>query len=173
MTAALLRLRQGVRALTAWVRPVDDQAAAAYLSPRLLALFRQMRPGERQHSLNVLHTLLARGETHPALLTAALLHDCGKVRTSYWLWERAIVVIVKRLAPGRALKWGIGEPTGWRRPFVVNRQHPAWGAAMAQAAGADPLTVELIAGHQRKIDRSPSNELERLLVTLQVADDLN
>ncbi len=173
MTAALLRLRQGVRALTAWVRPVDDQAAAVYLSPRLLALFRQMRPGERQHSLNVLQTLQARGETHPALLAAALLHDCGKVRASYWLWERAIVVIVRRLAPERAIKWGIGEPTGWRRPFVVNQQHPAWGAAMAQAAGTDPLVVELIAGHQRKIDHIPSNEFERLLVTLQAADDLN
>lgn len=155
------------------MRPVNDQAAVMYLSPGLFVLFRQMRPGERQHSLNVFHTLQMRGETHPALLTAALLHDCGKARASYWLWERAIVVIVKRLAPERALKWGDGDPMGWRRPFVVNRQHPAWGAAMANAAGADPLTVELIAGHQCKIDHMPSNGYERLLTALQSADDLN
>lgn len=173
MTGALLRLRQGTRALRAWVHPVDDHIAAAYLSPSLLALFQQMRPGERQHSLNVLHTLQSRGETHPALNTAALLHDCGKARFPYWLWERAIVVIVGRLAPRRAIQWGASAPEGWRRSFVVNQQHPAWGAEMAAAAGADSLAVELIARHQCKLDHRPSNEFERLLVVLQAADDMN
>jgi hypothetical protein len=132
-----------------------------------------MRPGERQHSLSVLHTLQTRGETHPALLAAALVHDCGKARVPYWLWERAIVVIVTRLAPGRAVQWGQGTAQGWRRPFVVSQQHPTWGAEMAAAAGADPLTVELIAIHACMIDHPPSNEFEQLLAALQAADDLN
>jgi len=173
LAATLLRVRQGVRALRAWVYPVDDQIAMGYLSPPLLALFHQMRPGERQHSLNVLHSLRSHGETHPALLSAALLHDCGKARASYWLWERAMVVIVKRLAPERAVKWGGGEPKGWQRPFVVNQQHPKWGAEMAAAAGADALTVELIANHQSIVDTRPSTEFGRLVTEFQAADDLN
>ncbi len=167
------RLRQGLRALRAWVRPPDARCAAAYLSPPLLKLFEAMRPGEAQHSLNVLETLLATGESNPSLLAAALLHDAGKARAPYWLWERVIVVLARKFAPDRAIRWGEGEPDGWRRPFVINRQHPAWSAEMVAQAGADPLTIELIAHHQCKLDHPPQNEMERLLAALQAADDEN
>ncbi len=167
------RLRQGIRALLAWVRPVDDQLAADTLSPPLFALFRTMRAGERQHSLNVLQTLRARGESDPSLLRAALLHDVGKTRASFWLWERAFVVIARNLMPRRAQQWGAAEPSGWRRPFVISQQHPAWGAEMAAEAGADPLCVDLIGRHQHKLILPPMTESDRLLAALQAADEAN
>lgn len=168
---ALYRLQQGLRALTAYTRPVDLDTARAYLAPPLLDLFLRMRRSEQQHSLNVLHALRAAGHTHPDLMTAALLHDVGKSRAPYHLWDRALVVLAGVFAPRRAGAWGAAEsPTGWRRPFVVAAQHPAWSAAMAGAAGASAGAVQLIARHQEKLDRPPRDDIERLLGVLIAAD---
>jgi hypothetical protein len=138
-----------------------------------MMLFTTLRPGEAQHSLHVLETLIAMGETHPSLLSAALLHDVGKARAPYWLWERVLIVLTRKIAPNRVHEWGQGDPTGWRRPFVVNQQHPAWGAALVTDAGADPLTIELIARHAEKLAHPAQTEPERLLIALQAADDQN
>jgi hypothetical protein len=177
MTDARGRLRQGIRALAAWLRPVDNHEAIETLSTDLLRLFQQMRPGERQHSLNVYRLLVTRGETDPRLLTAALLHDCGKARAPYWLWERVIVVLARHIAPKATIRWGKGEPVGWRRPFVINTQHPTWGADMVAAVGTDPLVVALIREHQTKLahiaEAVPLDEFTRLLTLLQAADDAN
>jgi hypothetical protein len=172
---SVARLRQGLRALTAWSRPVDTALAASVLSPPLLDLFRRMRRSEQQHSLNVLRTLRGWGYADPALMVAALLHDVGKIRAAYHLWDRVLVVLVRAVAPRRAARWGyeINEPVGWRRPFVINFQHPRWSAEMAAQAGADPLAVELIARHQRKIRHEPQTHTEELLVALQAADNAN
>jgi len=146
------RLRQGIRALFAWTRPVDIALAASFLSPSLLTLFRQMRRSEQQHSLNVLRTLRGWGYDDPSLMTAALLHDVGKSRYPFYLWDRTIVVLVKAAAPSLAKRWGSGSPTGLRRPFAVSFQHPQWSAEMARAAGADPLSVALIEAHQQPLN---------------------
>jgi hypothetical protein len=168
------RIRQGLRALGAWGRGVDDDLAAQVLSPALLALFRRMRRAERQHSLNVLRTLRAQGHADPVLLTAALLHDVGKIRAPFFLWERVIVVLIKAAAPKTARRWGSGDnPTGWRRPFVISFQHPRWSAEMVAAAGGDPRVVRLIAAHQMHLERAPQTDDERLLAILQTADDAN
>jgi hypothetical protein len=168
------RIRQGLRALAVWGRRVNNEPAAQVLSPALLALFLKMRRAERQHSLNVLQTLRAQGHADPALLTAALLHDVGKIRAPYYLWERVIVVLVKAAAPQTARRWGSGdEPTGWRRPFVINYQHPRWSADMVAAAGGDPRAVRLIAAHQTHLTHTPQTDDERLLSILQAADDAN
>lgn len=167
------RLRQGLRALFSWARPVDMNLAAATLSPSLLALFRQMRRSEQQHSLNVLRTLRGWGYNDPALMMAALLHDVGKSRYPFYLWDRTIVVLVKAAMPKLARHFGEGSPTGLMRPFAVSFQHPQWSAEMVKAAGADPLAISLIEAHQRHIDGEPQNEMEQLLVALQAADDEN
>jgi putative nucleotidyltransferase with HDIG domain len=167
------RLRQGLRAIRAWFRKPDISQAGLYLSPPLMGVFGMLRPGEAQHSLHVLETLIHMGESNPSLLVAALLHDVGKARFPYTLPERVIVVLTRKFFPALAERWGNGDPNTWRRPFVISRQHPTWSAEIVSRAGADPLAIELIAAHQRKLDHAPHDETERLLVALQAADDEN
>lgn len=180
-----MRFRQGIRALASPLRPVDDALAAQYLSPALLALFMRMRRSERQHSLRVLQTLYQRGQTDPALMQAALLHDVGKTRAPFFLWERVIVVLTKAAAPALARRLGFGELSGrkWpdlvnvRRPFLISYQHPRWSAEMVSAAGGDSRTVWLIAAHQDHDAQTAQDEFQReltpLLAALQAADDAN
>jgi hypothetical protein len=121
--------------------------------------------------MDVYHKLVTQGETSPDLLVAALLHDVGKSRYPLHLWERVLIVLVKALFPTRAKRWGAGAPFGWRRPFVIAEQHPAWGAEMATRAGASPLTVELICKHQHPSPSESQSEVEALLQKLQAVDD--
>jgi len=132
---------------------VPDQTgielAQSILSPQLLVLFLELQPSEINHSFEIARSLITSGKKDPDLLAAALLHDVGKSRSPLNLWERAIVVLAKRLFPATYQKWGTsGDMQGWRRIFVVAEQHPAWGAEMAAAAGASQLTVNLIRRHQ-------------------------
>lgn len=172
---ATTRLRQGLRALSAWARPVDHDLAARYLTPSLMALFRQMRRSEQLHSLNVLRMLRAAGHDEPPLMVAALLHDVGKSRAPFHLWDRTVVVLVKAVAPGLARRWGYSrpEPAGLLRPFVISYQHPRWGAELVAGAGGDSAAVALIARHQDRLNGAPQTEVERLLIALQAADDAN
>src|SRR5256885_13974007 len=156
------RFRQGIRALLAWARPVNIQQASKVLSPELLALFHKMRRSEQQHSLNVLRTLQGWGYDDPALLTAALLHDVGKTRAPFHLWDRVLVVLTRAAAPALAKQLGQNPPKGLSRPFAVSYQHPDWSAEMVAAAGAAPLVVELIASHQHHLDHAPQNDMEHL-----------
>lgn len=171
--SAAYRLRQGIRALGSWLRPVDDTQAEATLSPALVALYRQMRRSERQHSLRVLRSLISAGHTDPDLLVAALLHDVGKTRTHFFLPEKVLVVLVKAAAPPLYRRWGCGPARGWRRPFAVSVQHPVWGAEMVAAAGGSPLAVELIRRHAESLEPEERTHADNLLRALQGVDDLN
>lgn len=167
------RFRQGVRALGAWLQPVDDEQASQYLSRPLFALYGQMRRSERQHSLRVLNALLTAGCTQPDLLGAALLHDVGKIRLSFFLPEKVIVVLTKAFFPALYARWGSGSARGWRRPFAVSVQHPAWGAEMVAAAGGSSLMVELIRRHADPLPDPLETEADQLLAALQMVDDQN
>jgi hypothetical protein len=173
---AAYRFQQGLRALGAWFRPVDDDLARSYLTPPLAALYSSMRRSERQHSLRVLSDLLAQGHRDPDLLAAALLHDVGKTTVPFSIPEKVIVVLVKAFAPGLYRRWGSGSPRGWRRPFAVSVQHPEWGAALVAQAGGSARTVDLIQRHADSLPNSPTatdSDTERLLRVLQQVDDRN
>lgn len=168
----LYRTRQFWFALTA--RPTQNDLAHAghFLTPELLQLFLQMQPGEQAHSLEVFRQLQDQGETNRDLLAAALLHDVGKSRCPLRLWERVLIVLVRAAVPGQAAAWGQGQPRGWRRSLVVAEQHPAWGAQMAEQAGASPKTVELIRRHQEEIFADHRSDPGiALLIRLQSVDN--
>lgn len=171
--SAATRLRQGLRALTAWSRPVDEALASSVLSPEQMRLFRRMRRGEQLHSLNVLRAVRAAGHRDPDLLVAALLHDVGKTVGPFRLHERVLVVLVRRLFPTLYHHWGQSEPRSWRRPFAISLRHPEWSAQMVAGAGGSPRAVELVRRHMEKVPDPPRDETERLLLALQAADDRN
>ena len=168
---ARYRIQQGLRALFAFSQPVERELAARYLTPDLLACFDTMRRGEQQHGLSVLRQLLAEGSIPDDLGVAALLHDVGKSRYPFPVWEKTLVVLVRAFAPRLFDRLSAGQETNRLcRPFVLGVHHPAWSTEIARAAGASERAVWLIAHHA---DNPASHPHLQLLERLQAADDAN
>lgn len=170
------RARQFWHALIAFPAPEELAQVEEILAPAQMALFRQMHRSEQAHSLQIFLQLRARYEQQADVWVAALLHDVGKSCYPLTIWERVVIVLGRAWFPGRVKAWGQGEPRGWKRPFVVAEQHPAWGAEMAQQAGASPLAVSLIGRHQEPLalSNAPGAFLsleDRLLLALQTLDE--
>ncbi len=154
--------------LVLW-RPIDDRPAEATLAPGGLALYRRMSKADRAHSLRLLRWLQAHGETDPNLLSAALLHDCGKAASRLAVWQRTLKVLLKLVAPAAWQRLARpSQPDGWRYPFFVLQTHPRLGAAWAEAAGLDPIIVWLILYHET--DPHPGDAHYHLMCALQRAD---
>jgi hypothetical protein len=169
------RLRQGLRAMFAFARPVDSALAADFLTPAQLALFLRMRRGEQLHSLNVLRAVLAQSaNTPPELAVAALLHDVGKSRYPTRLWQKTVAVLVRALLPSLFVRLSAQNPQDfWARPFAVYVHHPAWSAELLAQAGASESAIWLVAHHADDAARWRSHELFPLLQRLRMADDAN
>lgn len=168
------RLRQfwqnvAARPLTA----VAQSEVSAQLTPAEMTLFQHFSNSDQWHSYRVMKTLQAANHIHPDLLTAALLHDVGKTRAPLSVWERSWVVLGQVIWPKKTAVWGQDAPLGWKRPFVVKAQHPAWGADMAAAAGSSELAVGLIRRHQDTVPETAVSEMDHLLRHLQWADNQN
>ncbi|MCU0512061.1 MAG: HD domain-containing protein [Anaerolineae bacterium] len=174
--AAGYRLRQGVRALLAFARTVDEDLAARYLGPAHLALFRRMTRSEQLHSLNVLRTVLAQQPDTPAdLAVAALLHDCGKSRYALSVAQKTLAVVVGRALPALARRLSVETDrlTYWRAPFVVRRQHPAWSARLLADLGTPARVIWLVEHHAEPAAGHHAHPHAPLLQRLQRADDVN
>jgi len=159
------RVTQFFRTLGAAFLPVDETAAARYLTSNQLVLFRRMARAEQRHGIAVCQALESQGYQDRELLTAALLHDVGKVVAPPWLWERVMVVLAEWLLPAQAARWSEGAPRGLRRGFVTRRYHPAWGAELALKAGVSARAAGWIARHN-----DPPGE-DALLAALQQVDE--
>ena len=176
----LYRAGQFLRALAAQVPEKQLEQALQTLTPEAQALFRHQAAQDQHHALAVYHTLCRAGHQDPHLLAAALLHDSGKAAARLPAWQRAIIVILDRLAPRLLARLGhrhTGDspPQDWRRPFVVYVQHPEIGARWAEEAGCSHVTVALIRRHQEKPTDGPAltRDEDQLLAILQAADGVN
>ena len=166
------RIQQGLCALFAFIQPVDDDLAQQYLSPELMTCFRAMRRGEQLHSLHVLRTILAQGSTPDDLAVAALLHDAGKSRYPFPVWQKTLVVLVRAFAPRLYKHLSDGDETNLiQRPFVLSQHHPAWSAAMVSQAGANERAIWLIEHHADALDQWGNHPHFDLLQRLKAADD--
>ncbi|MBZ0298463.1 MAG: hypothetical protein K8J31_01925 [Anaerolineae bacterium] len=173
MTASY-RIRQGLRALFAFSQPVDDDLAAAFLTPTLMHVFRSLRRSEQLHSLKVLRTIQSQGSISPDLAVAALLHDAGKSRYPFPVWQKTLVVLVRAFLPRLFTRLSSGSERNLLcRPFVLSVQHPAWSADQVAAAGGSATAVWLIAHHADPLDRWADHPCVQLLKQLRDADDTN
>lgn len=142
------------------------------LPPRAFELFLHQDRGVQRHALDVAHTLKRSlripGELSPVeartLLSAALLHDCGKSSVRVRIWHQVFIVLSQ------------GLPHSWQHrlerkhsvlslPFRIAREHAYWGNQLARQAGLDLEVCRLIAEHH-----APTTRLGRLL---KEADDLS
>ncbi len=169
----MYRVKQFFGALTARIDEDDEQELLRLLTPSQRALFRRMASNDQRHSIKVCAALRHAGNDDPDLLAAALFHDVGKAAGPIWLWQRTLIVLCQRWAPG-LLQWlsrGSYQGTAlwWRKGFVINRVHPELGARWANEAGCSPTTVALIRRHQQPV-KSINNDQDRLLAALQWAD---
>ena len=165
------RSRQFWNALISPSKRVASEALLPHLNPAQLVLFRRMQPAEQVHAYQIFKRLEMSGQTTPDLLTAALLHDVGKILVPLSIFDRIVIVLGSHLFRKAALRWAEGTPHGWRLPFVVAEQHAGWGADLASQAGATPLMVELIRRHHDSPVRNPDSHTELLLAALQAADN--
>jgi len=167
------RASQFFHALFARLTPEDKLVIEKTLSPSLVEVFQRMSPSDQLHGLRVLRSICTAGEADPTLCAAALLHDAGKSRHPFRLWDRIVVVLGTALIPDAIERWGAGEPRGWRRPFVIAAQHPQWGAEIVRAAGGREELITLISRHQEIPVSHPRSEIDRDLLRLQQADGNN
>ncbi len=148
LSACRYRLAQLGWSVRARVSPEDRAWVDLLLSPAERELFHRMPLFDQAHALEVARDLDAEG-ADPALLRAALLHDCGKTLPprSVPLPYRGLVVLLRAVSPRllRALarRWG---PL-W--PIYLHVHHAEIGAQELERLGADPRVVEIVRAHQR------------------------
>ncbi len=173
------RLRQFRRGWGATISAADHAEVERLLTPAGAALFARMPADAQAHSLRVLHSLQAAGDTPPDLAAAALLHDVGKAAAGeagvyLGLWLRGPLVLLEAWRPDLLVRWAAPRPeAGLRYAFYVQQQHPQMGADWARAAGCSELTCWLIAHHQEQAPAPYTAAAKEYLARLQWADGRN
>ncbi len=172
--AVRYRVGQFLRAMTAHQAVSERRLgrATATLSPEARRLFARQAPQDQRHALDVYEALLEQGHTDDSLLTAALLHDVGKVAVDASPWKRGLFVLAEHFAPDALAQLCQSERGNQEHVLATYANHPEIGARWADAAGCSTLTVDLISRHEQKIG-TWRTERDRLLAVLQAADRAN
>ncbi len=148
-----------------------------YLTIEQWSLFNQLQPGEKNHAIMVFTKLLDQGDDQRELLTAALLHDIGKLRYHLNPIEKAVVVLIKAIHPGLAHRWGSMPVNGWDglprwcKAFILAENHAEWGADLARQAGASPMIESLIRRHHAGVNLAEDEAITSLLRKLETVDN--
>jgi hypothetical protein len=113
-------------------RPPDvaeDMWAESNLLTGEVGLWRRMSNQDRRHSAKVARRFVAaRPHATRAEIAGALLHDVGKIECGLGTWGRVVASVV-------------GPRTDRFRRY---HDHEHIGSLLAQTAGSEPATVELI-----------------------------
>ena len=110
--------------------PGEEEWATTQLLPGERELWQRMSNQDRRHSAIVGRRFVAaRPQATRAEVAGALLHDVGKIECGLGTWGRVAATIVGRRG----------------RRFTLYHDHEQIGADLAQRAGSEPETVDLIA----------------------------
>lgn len=107
----------------------DEEWAESQLLSGELALWRRMSNQDRRHSAKVARRFVeARPSATRAEIAGALLHDVGKLECGLGTWGRVVASVA-------------GPRTERFRRY---HDHEHIGSLLAEAAGSEPATVDLI-----------------------------
>ncbi|EHQ90287.1 HD domain-containing protein [Desulfosporosinus youngiae] len=158
----LYRINQFILAVFPRINPSEKNWALGYLSPEAKELFLQQSLPEQRHAINVAKSIL---ETNPPisledlqnLITAALLHDCGKSLVSIRLWQRVYIVLMQKTPQSLRSRLEKGRSV-FAFSLRIDVQHALWGESLAKKAGLNSAVCLLIREHH-----TPSTYLGRIL----------
>jgi hypothetical protein len=157
------RVRQFFDALHPHVSAEMRADAYRYLNDAQRTVFESMTLRDQQHGIEVLRRVRrSADEEDAALFAASLLHDCGKGPVR--LWQRVAYVLLAAAAPWLLRRIAVENGGGWRRTLWRLLHHPALGARIVAATGADADTV-------RMIGEQDTAEPDARLALLQAADE--
>ncbi|SPF50747.1 conserved hypothetical protein [Candidatus Desulfosporosinus infrequens] len=156
------RLYQFARAFFPQLDFTEIKWAKDTLSTEAYLLFLKQSRSEQRHALDVAQSIMNYKNTLSSsdfhnLLTAALLHDCGKSNVTIRLWHRVFIVLMQNMPQPI---WSRLETshTVFSLPIKISTQHATWGECLAQKAGLNPEICLLIREHH-----APNTELGRIL----------
>jgi hypothetical protein len=110
--------------------PVDVEWARSHLLPGEWELWRQMSNQDQRHTVKVARRFVGvRPQSTRSEIAGALLHDVGTIECGLGTWGRVAATVVGRRG----------------RRFTLYHDHEQIGADLAQAAGSEPETVDMIA----------------------------
>ncbi|HBV87994.1 HD domain-containing protein [Desulfosporosinus sp.] len=163
------RVHQFLRAIFPHVDPSEINWALNHLSPEASELFLQQSLPEQRHSIDVAKTIIKTKvplafDDFQNLMTAALLHDCGKSFISLRIWQRVYIVLVHKMPQ---LLWPYFKRghSIFAVSLKIDASHALWGGSLAEKAGLNPMVCLLIREHH-----TPTTDLGRIL---EQADNIN
>jgi hypothetical protein len=156
------RVHQFVQAFFPDIRITEIAELTEILSPQAKTLFLKQSRAEQRHALDVTKDLMSYEDTllpndFHDLITAALLHDCGKTLLPIRLWQRVYIVMMQQMPQSLWDRLEKG-PKFLAGPLKTASYHALWGSNLAQNSGLNSRVCLLIREHH-----APSNKLSHLL----------
>ena len=142
--------------------PADETWALDHLLDGERRLWRQMSPSDRRHAVGVARETVHRlgpDRARREVVAAALLHDVGKVASSFGTLARAgVTASAMALGRDRIVGWAgdgadLGRPSSTRARAGSYLTHDRVGAAMLRDAGSAAVTVSWAAEHHLPPER--------------------
>jgi len=156
------RIHQFFRAIFPHLNQTDINWAMNHLSPEASELFLQQSQPEQRHAIDVANSIIKANtllsfHDFQNLITAALLHDCGKSLVSIRLWQRVYIVLMHNMPH---FLWSRLErgPSLFSIPLKIDKRHALWGEYLAKKAGMNSVVCLLIREHH-----TPTTNLGRIL----------
>jgi len=156
------RIHQFIHAIFPHIDPSEINWALNHLSPEASELFLQQSQPEQRHAIDVAKSIY---KTNPPLsfhdfqnlITAALLHDCGKSIVSIRLWQRVYIVLIHKKPQFLWTHLTRGHSI-FALSLKIDARHALWGGYLAKKAGLNSIVCLLIREHH-----TPTTDLGRIL----------
>lgn len=163
------RVRQFIHAIFPYVDPSDIDWALNHLSLEASNLFLLQSKPEQRHAIGVAKSINKIVPTlsiydFQNLITAALLHDCGKSVACIRLWQRIYIVLIQKMPQFLRSHLMRGNSI-FAISIKIDERHALWGEYLAKKAGLNSIVCLLIREHH-----TPTTDLGRIL---ELADDMN